>query len=190
MVERWHRSLKTAIMCHAKSNWVEILPTVLLGLRSSFKEDIGATAAELLYGVPLRLPGEFFIDTQDTDNFYLDKFRDQMRQIRPRQTAHHSRRVDAVKRPLEQPYEGPFKVLQRVTDITYLIDYKGNPIVFSTERLKPAFVELERQNETQPKTYSRLESSAFPDRSSDLEGGSVATPASGVKAQRRVHFRA
>ncbi|CAK9813882.1 Gag-Pol polyprotein [Anthophora plagiata] len=59
MIERWHRSLKNAIKCHEDKNWLEVLPTVLLGLRTSFKEDLGATAAEMLYGETLRLPGEF-----------------------------------------------------------------------------------------------------------------------------------
>jgi len=37
MVERWHRSLKASIMCHGNNEWVDVLPTVLLGLRTSFK---------------------------------------------------------------------------------------------------------------------------------------------------------
>ena len=36
------------------------LPFVLLGVRMAFKEDIGCTTAELVYGSTLRLPGEFF----------------------------------------------------------------------------------------------------------------------------------
>nr|XP_034194541.1 uncharacterized protein LOC117610820 [Osmia lignaria] len=87
--EGWHRSLKAAIMCHESKDWVAILPTVLLGLRCSYKEDIGVSAAELLYGAPLRLPGEFFIDTQTRD-FCTDDFRLHMRQIRPKPTVHHS----------------------------------------------------------------------------------------------------
>lgn len=53
IVERWHRSLKSAIKSHETDDWVDIPPTVLLGLRSSYKEDIGATAAELTYGMTL-----------------------------------------------------------------------------------------------------------------------------------------
>ncbi|KAK2577094.1 hypothetical protein KPH14_001013 [Odynerus spinipes] len=56
MIERWHRSLKTSIMCHDDRNWVEALPIVLLGLRTSIKDDIKASAAELTYGTTLRLP--------------------------------------------------------------------------------------------------------------------------------------
>ncbi|CAK1595671.1 unnamed protein product [Parnassius mnemosyne] len=47
LLERFHRQLKAAIICHASENWVDCLPLVLLGIRSSFKEDIKASSAEL-----------------------------------------------------------------------------------------------------------------------------------------------
>jgi len=50
MIERWHRSLKAAIMCHGTKDWTNVLPMVLLGLRNSFKDDIKAFAAEMVYG--------------------------------------------------------------------------------------------------------------------------------------------
>lgn len=58
-IKRFHRSLKTAMLLHADVNWVKILPTVLLGLRASLKEN-KSSAAELVYGTPFRLPAEFF----------------------------------------------------------------------------------------------------------------------------------
>jgi cleavage and polyadenylation specificity factor subunit 1 len=33
LVERFHRTLKAAIMCHADQNWAQALPLVLLGIR-------------------------------------------------------------------------------------------------------------------------------------------------------------
>ena len=42
------------------SNWSENIPVVLLGIRTVPKEDLHCTAAELVYGTTLRLPGEFF----------------------------------------------------------------------------------------------------------------------------------
>ncbi|GFT22089.1 uncharacterized protein TNCV_3271441 [Trichonephila clavipes] len=59
MIERVHRQLKASLMCHTNSSWFEALPVVLLGFRSVFKEDIQFSSAELVYGEPLRLPGEF-----------------------------------------------------------------------------------------------------------------------------------
>ena len=58
MVERFHRQLKAAIRCH-QLRWTEALPLVLMGICSSWKEDLSATAAEMVYGQPLRLPGQF-----------------------------------------------------------------------------------------------------------------------------------
>ncbi|KAG8192824.1 hypothetical protein JTE90_014604 [Oedothorax gibbosus] len=55
-VERFLRQLKQAIRCQATERWVEVLPSVLLGIRSCFKEDLGASSAELVYGTTLRLP--------------------------------------------------------------------------------------------------------------------------------------
>ena len=60
MVKRFHRSLKASLMAssdNASGNWVEELPAVLLGLRSTVKEGLGTSAAEAVYGEPLQLPG-------------------------------------------------------------------------------------------------------------------------------------
>jgi hypothetical protein len=57
LVERFHRTLKAAIMCHADQQWTEALHLVLFGIRTSFKADLQASVAELVYGEPLRIPG-------------------------------------------------------------------------------------------------------------------------------------
>ena len=60
MVERIHRQLKAAIMAHESPNpWTITLPAVLLGARSTVKELSGRSAAEIVYGTTLRLPGKF-----------------------------------------------------------------------------------------------------------------------------------
>jgi len=41
------------------SSWVDRLPWVMLGLTTTPKEDLLSSSAELVYGQPLRLPGEF-----------------------------------------------------------------------------------------------------------------------------------
>lgn len=118
-MERWHRTLKSALICHGGQKWVEYLPTVLLGLCTAFKEDVKASAAELLYGTTLRVPGEFF-DSQEPPvdpEIFIEKFRLHMRQLRAQPTTHHTKpqlflykdlqtcshvfiREDAVKKPL------------------------------------------------------------------------------------------
>ncbi|KAI0241039.1 hypothetical protein LSAT2_002963, partial [Lamellibrachia satsuma] len=40
-------------------NWLDELPWVLLGIRTAPKEDLGCSSAELVYGAPLTVPGDF-----------------------------------------------------------------------------------------------------------------------------------
>ena len=40
LVERLHRTLKAAIMCHADQQWTDVLPLFLLDIRTAFKEDL------------------------------------------------------------------------------------------------------------------------------------------------------
>jgi len=47
-------------MAYEKSDWVSILPTILLGLRCALKGESNTTPAEMVYGQTLRLPGDFF----------------------------------------------------------------------------------------------------------------------------------
>jgi len=72
MIERVHRTLEAAITCKDSTHWSEELPLILLGLRTTLKEDLKASPAELFYGQTLRLPGQFFEETKhlpDTTDF-------------------------------------------------------------------------------------------------------------------------
>ena len=61
LVERFHRQMKAALKASPHPNqWTEMLPMTLLGICTALKEDITCTAAELVYGTTLRLPGQFF----------------------------------------------------------------------------------------------------------------------------------
>ena len=65
MVERFHRQLKAALKAQPHpQHWTTSLPMVLLGVRTALKVDLGCTAAELVYGTSLRLPGDFFHHSQ------------------------------------------------------------------------------------------------------------------------------
>ena len=60
MIECFHRQLKASLKAHHDSNkWTELLPIILLGIRSTVKADLNCTPAQLVYGTPLRLPGQF-----------------------------------------------------------------------------------------------------------------------------------
>lgn len=156
LIERWHRSLKAALKCQGDSNWIDSLPSVMLGLRSAFKEDLGATAAEMVYGTTIRLPGEFLGERGTAiKGDYIKNLSDLMRSLQPVQTSAHAGqtpfvhnalhtcthafvRNDAVSPPLQPPYDGPFEVLAR-TDKVFKLLVKGKEKHISIDRLKPAF---------------------------------------------------
>nr|VZI35899.1 unnamed protein product [Spirometra erinaceieuropaei] len=107
--------------------------------------DIGCTAADLVYGTSLRLPGD-----------YVERLRSVMRNLRatpPRASPANSFihpdldkcdfvlvLHDAVRRPLQPPYDGPYKVLRR-SDKDVVIDRNGKTDTVSIDRVKPAFID-------------------------------------------------
>lgn len=52
---------------------------VLLGLKNSFKEDIKTSAAEMVYGTTLRIPGEYFTFEEPIrcPQMFVQKLRDE-----------------------------------------------------------------------------------------------------------------
>ena len=130
LVERFHSQLKASLMSKATTNWLEALPIALLGIRSTVKEDLHCTSAELVYGTTLRLPGDFFHASTPTDMVedplsYVDRLRSTMRRLPAIPTTHHTSwkafvppalssaehvfiRCDTVKRSLQPPYDGLF----------------------------------------------------------------------------------
>ena len=157
MVECLHRQLKTAIKCHDTSNWVDILPIVLLGIRTAIKEDLNATAAEMIYGTGIRLPAEFFLPTnQRANSEYASRLKEQMGNVRPHPVTRHGEkkifvfrelesspyvflRHDAIGGPLQPPYDGPFKIIQR-GEKNYTLKINNRDVTVSIDRLKPAFI--------------------------------------------------
>lgn len=161
LIERLHRTIKTAIKCHNSKNWVDLLPTILLAHRSALKEDIGATPAEMIYGSSLRLPGELFENSKFVPQHEtIQKLKTIMNNLQPTSTSNHSSRRpvfvqkdlqvckyvflrnDAVKPPLTPPYEGPYLIVKKKTS-TFIIQIKGKDSEVSIARLKAAFVENE-----------------------------------------------
>jgi cleavage and polyadenylation specificity factor subunit 1 len=121
LVERFHRSFKTAIMCHADQHWTDALPLVLLGVRRAFKTDLQALVAELVYGEPLRILGELLTPTTDPVEpaHLITQIRQHMARLRPVPAARHTSpatfvhkdlhncthvlRQNAIRRALEPP---------------------------------------------------------------------------------------
>ena len=194
IIERFHRQLKSALKAHSSpSHWIETLPVVLLGIRTALKTDLQCSAAELVYGRTLRLPGEFFL--QDTSpatgnsSTLLTTLKTAMRMLRavpPRASSqpytyvhkdlstctHVFVRTDAVRKPLQPPYEGPFKVLKRDPKF-FTLELNGRTDTVSLDRLKPAHMD------SLPQPQPATPPPAPPP---------TATPAKTTRSGRRVHF--
>ncbi|XP_035227333.1 uncharacterized protein LOC118199555 [Stegodyphus dumicola] len=159
LVERFHRELKAALKCHNDTRWTTSLHLVLLGLRSSFKQDLAGTSAEHVYGTALRLPSEFFqLSSAPIDPVsFLQTFREAMMKLFPTPTSCHNKstpflhhalstcthvfvRNDAVKPPLTPPYDGPVKVCER-NNKHFTVLVRDKETVLGIDRLKPAFFE-------------------------------------------------
>ncbi|BHF63739.1 hypothetical protein SprV_0200673300 [Sparganum proliferum] len=160
LVERLHRQLKSALMSQTESaTWSVNPPLMLLGIRSSVREDIQCTAAELVYGTPLRLPGEFVQPSTTTTyipSTFVQQLKQRMAQLRPTPTRLTSKRVfvhkdlksvpfvfarhEAVRKFLCPSYDGPYEVLQRM-DKCYVIQKAEKNDTVSIDRLKSAYLE-------------------------------------------------
>ena len=106
MVERFHRQLKDALRARlAAADWASHLPWVLLGLRSAPKEDHNVSSAELLYGVPLALPGELVDTAEQLTAIFLENLRRPPAAGLPmRQLAHTSSPSSPVQRLMTADY--------------------------------------------------------------------------------------
>ena len=163
LVERFHRQLKASLKAQPDpTKWTEALPLILLGIRTALKTDLQCNTAKLVYGTTLRLPGEFFnpeSSTALTDPAdYVTRLKLIMSKLKatpvrkqsPRKpyvchelssATHVYVRRDGVKKPLQQPYDGPYKVLKR-TDKYFTVEISDKHNVISLDRLKPAHLDL------------------------------------------------
>ncbi|XP_057334371.1 uncharacterized protein LOC130673399 [Microplitis mediator] len=131
LVERQHRQLKAALLCH-DDTWYDALPVVLLGLRAAWKEDIQATPAELVYGEPIRLLGELLVPSKKHANAesVLRDLKSFFNNLASAETSRHGERsvfcfrdlntcfhvlvrVGQIGPSFSAPYEGLYEVVAR-----------------------------------------------------------------------------
>ena len=91
LIERLHRTMKAALKARLNSpNWIDELPWVLLGLRTTPKEDLNASPADLVYGGPLTVPGDFLPRSVDRPvQEHLRLLREKVESLRPTPTTTH-----------------------------------------------------------------------------------------------------
>ncbi|UYV65211.1 hypothetical protein LAZ67_3003616 [Cordylochernes scorpioides] len=201
LVERLHRQIKAAIMASGNTiNWIDALPLVLLGIRTSYKEDLKCTAAEMVFGTTLNLPADLLTNSEfknpDPSNF-ATQLKNYMSRIRPQPTrqtkqnnifshkdldtcSHVFVRKDFVKRALSPPYEGPFPVVSRSSK-TFTVKINDQNKVISVNRLKPAFIE------NTPQSFH--DSSILPPMPDGAEETTPKTSSYTTRYGRHVRFR-
>lgn len=191
LVERFHRQLKAALMCHMHGNWTESLPLVLLGIRCAFKEDLKTTSAELVYGETLRLPGELFCPSSNGSSDiteYITRLRKFAESLKPTTASRHRKesifvfkdlstashvflREDALRGSLQPAYTGPHPVIER-SDKVFKIRLKGKAVTVSIDRLKPAYT----LNDNEPQMAT------------DVQAKSLESPERQTRSGRKVRF--
>ena len=155
--ERAHRQLKDALKSRlAGPDWLAHLPWVLLSLRATPKEDSNISAAELVYGAPLLLPGQLQCGPEPPPAVFAEAARDLplMLPTRPLSSPLSPSSVPAgiplalqkagfvyVRRrgaspPLTPAYSGPFRVISR-SEKHFTLDLGSRSDVVSVDRPKP-----------------------------------------------------
>ena len=132
LIERPHRRIKEALKAHsANSSWYEVLPFILLQMRTTPREDSDCSPSQTTFGHPLRLPIDLVIPTQAMDidvSQYTRSLLKHMANVVPHETRSQDRKSwldpklqsckqvfvrNPNKKGLRPNYEGPFPVLEK-----------------------------------------------------------------------------
>lgn len=160
LLERFHRTLKAGLRCSENNQWTVSLYPVLLGIRASYKEDLKASVAELVYGQSLKIPGDFFTVPKFEDpSSLVTTLRKSMCDLQPTPTSMHSNnkpfisknlltcthvwiRVDAKTKSLGQKYTGPYEICKR-TPKYFQVKINDKLQNVSINRLKAVYTEYD-----------------------------------------------
>ena len=165
MVERFHRTLKNAMRCAARTNlsWMRSLPWITLGLCNAPRLDTATLTAQVVFGGPQRIPGMCFQAEQSRPI----SAKEQLAMARSNADSYTPRALDLTKfkmspfiakflhtaeflfvrddrlgKPSLAPrYMGPYRVVRRDWDSnTFVIDLGKKEDSVSLSRLKAASV--------------------------------------------------
>eukprot|EP00794_Sanderia_malayensis_P013557 gene13557-biopygen10822 len=104
------------------------------------------------------------------------------------QCTHVFVRHDAVRKPLQAPYDGPFKVISR-QDKHFTLDVKDKPQTISLDRLKPAHLEPDILLAPPQTSVTRPQSSPASDISTTPQDTQpLASQPRTTRSGRHVHF--
>ena len=154
MVERMHRSLKSALMAKLTGpDWYDQLPWALMGMRAQVKLDMKTSPAEMVLGEPMSLPGDMLnLTEQGTCAEQLQHVKDTIKTFTPKQTYPTPTapgttlpkdtnyvfiRRDRYRPPLPPPYDGPYAV-EELGDKTTSVWLGPKLDKINNNRLKPA----------------------------------------------------
>ena len=159
LVERFHRSMKASLKARCQlPSWTSDLNWVMLGLWTMSKEDLGISPAELVFGSPLTVPGEFVGHGQgEPVPELLRRLCDNVAELRPVPPMHHIPPTtsippslssakfifichDSHKLPLQPSYDGPLRVVA-TGDKLFTIQVGHREETISIDRLKVAHVD-------------------------------------------------
>lgn len=177
------------------------LPSVLLGMRSVYKEDIGAKMAELVYGETIIIPGEFFETCKQQSTTEFDKeLHRSFDRIRTVPTSNHSTstvfvrkelkncshvfvRHDAVRTSLQKPYNGSIFG----NSSNKQIKNKNKEKIVNIDRLKQAFGVVDT-NPTPVLTNSHKTSQDKPKINNSQNESPLYRLQTTTRSGRKVHF--
>ena len=158
MIERAHRTIKTAIIAR-KQAWLDALPIVLLGIRglpneSGFSPFTALTGNQFLMPKPvISTSPSTQLNHEEIKNIAQEMSKLDFKQLSegrlhsvPKQhipsalktCTHVWLRVDRVRRALEAPYSGPYLIKERNYKHFVIELSNGTEQTVSIERLKPA----------------------------------------------------
>jgi hypothetical protein len=153
-IERFHRKLKTSLIA-AGPDWLKKLPTVLWSSRMLPVSNSTFSPFTLLTGENMNIPT--LIPNINNESELIDKLYNFINidennkniEIKNNFTTPKCLqktdlvliRNDRIKKPLEAPYAGPYKILKRFKS-TFEIELPSGPKMVSISRLKPFHIKI------------------------------------------------
>ena len=164
LIERQHRIIKDALRAHAitdNHSWLQKLPFILLNIRSSLREDVKKSSAQIVFGTDLALPGDLLMPYGQREEVNIFDYAEKLKSFMQHNTGINSRTYpdkhyldpklrscshvfirNDRKRGLEPNYLGPYKVIRRLHKVFVVELPRGNDTV-SIDRLKVAYLPSE-----------------------------------------------